>query len=97
MPQRQVLDALFYMAKESCTWWALPAEFGPWHMVYMRLNRWAKSGVLARVLNELQRDQLVALELDAFSLDSTIVKLHADGAGALRKGGARRSCVREAD
>ena len=42
--QRQVLDALFHMAKEGCSWRALPAEFGPWHTVYMRLNRWAKAG-----------------------------------------------------
>ena len=96
VPQRQVLDALFYIAKEGCTWRALPAEFGPWHTIYMRLNRWAKAGVLARVLSELQRDQLAALELDALCLDSTIIKLHADGAGALRKRGARRSAVRAA-
>ena len=28
IPQRQVLDALFYIAKEGCTWRGLPAEFG---------------------------------------------------------------------
>lgn len=96
VPQRQVLDALFYIAKAGCTWRALPTEFGPWHTIYMRLNRWAKAGVLARVLSELQRDQLAALELDALCLDSTIIKRHADGAGALRNRGARRSAVRGA-
>ena len=96
VPQRQVLDALFYIAKAGCTWRALPTEFGPWHTIYMRLNRWAKAGVLARVLSELQRDQLAALELDALCLDSTIIKLHADGAGALRNRGARRSAARGA-
>ena len=96
VPQRQVLDALFYIAKEGCTWRALPTEFGPWHTIYMRLNRWAKADVLARVVSELQRDQLAPLELDALCLDSTIIKLHAYGAGALRKRGARRSAVRGA-
>ena len=96
VPQRQVLDALFYMAKEGCTWRALPAEFGPWHTIYMQLSRWAKAGVLARVVNELQRDQLAALELDVLCLDSTIISLHADGTGALRKRGAKRSAVRGA-
>ena len=91
-----MLDALFYIAKEGCSWRGLPAEFGPWHTIYMRLNRWAKAGVLERVVAELQRDQLAGLELDALSLDSTIIKLHADGTGALRKRGARRSAARAA-
>ena len=96
VPQRQVMDALFYIAKEGCTWRGLPPEFGPWHPIYMRLNRWAKAGVLERVVTELQRDRLAGLELDALSLDSTIIQLHADGTGALRKRGARRSAARAA-
>ena len=50
IPQRQVLDALFYIAKEGCTWPGLPDEFGHWRTFYMRLNRWAKAGVLERVV-----------------------------------------------
>ncbi len=96
IPPRQVLDALFYIAKEGCTWRGLPTEFGHWHTIYMRLNRWAKAGVLERVVTELQRDQLAALELDALSLDSTIIKLHAHGTGALRNRGAKRSDARVA-
>ena len=72
--QRQVMDALFYIDKEGCSWRGLPAEFGPWHTFCMRLNRWAKAAVLERVVTELQRDQLAAL-----SLDSTSIKLRADG------------------
>ena len=90
-PQRQMLDALFYIAKEGCTWRALPAEFGPWHTIDVRLKRWVKAGVLVRVASELQRDKLAAL-----CQDSTIIKLDADRAGALRTGGARRSAARVA-
>lgn len=89
--QRQMLGALFHIAGEGCTWRALPAEFGPWHTICMRLNHWVQAGVLARVASELQRDKLAAL-----CLDSTIVKLDADRAGALRTGGARRSAARAA-
>ncbi|MCY3786537.1 MAG: transposase [bacterium] len=92
--QRQVMDALWHIAKEGCSWPGLPPEFGPWHTMYFRLNRWAKAGVQERVVAELQRDQLAGLELEALSLDSTIIKLHADGAGALRTRGARRSAAR---
>ena len=41
------------------------------------------------VLRNAGRDQ--SLDLETLSLDSTIIKLHADGSGALRKRGARRS------
>ena len=91
IPPRQVLDALLYLAKQGCTWRGLPPEFGNWHTIDMRLHRWAQAGVLERVVVELQCDQLAALELDALSLDSTIIKLHAHGMGAPRKRGAKRS------
>ena len=71
--QRRVLDALLYIAKESCTWRGLPKEFGHRHTIYMRLSRWAKAGVLQPVVSERQRDQLAAQELDALLLDSRII------------------------
>lgn len=94
IPHRQVLNALLFVAKEGGTWRCLPERFGNWHTIYVRLNRWAKRGVLERVFEELQRDRLESLTLDALSLDSTIIKLHADGSGARRKGGPRRSGAR---
>ena len=51
----------------------------------MRMNRWSKSGVLDRVFEQLQRQQIVRLKLEAVSMDSTIVKVHPDGTGALKK------------
>ena len=94
IPERQVLNALLYLAEQDCKWRALPERFGPWHTIYMRLNRWAKAGVLARVLAELQQELLTELNWDALSLDSTIIKLHSDATGAPNKGGAKRSVVR---
>jgi hypothetical protein len=51
----------------------------------MRMNRWAKNGVLDRVLEQLQLEQIVRINIEAFSLDSTSVKVHPDGTGALKK------------
>jgi len=64
---------------------ALPQEFGNWSTIYVRLNRWAKSGVLDRVFEALQKEQLISLKIETASLDSTIVKVHPDGTGALKK------------
>ena len=94
--QHEVLEALLYMAKEGCSWRTLPERFGNWHTIYVRLNRWAKQGVLERVLSELQRDQIGGRDGATLSLDSTIIKLHPDASGARRREGARRSAAHAA-
>ena len=78
----QVLNAILYVAEHGCKWRGLPARFGNWHTIYMRMNRWSKNGVLDRVFEQLQREQIVSVKLEAVSLDSTIVKVHPDGTGA---------------
>ena len=93
----QVLNAILYVAEQGCKWRGLPARFGNWHSIYMRMNRWAKNGVLDRVFEKLQLEQIVRIKIEAFSLDSTSVKVHPDGTGALKKTGPRQSASRAAD
>lgn len=38
-----------------------------------------------RVFTRLQQEQILVIRFDAVSLDSTIVKVHPDGTGALKK------------
>ena len=71
----QVLNAILYVAEQGCKWRGLPKRFGPWHTIYMRMNRWSKNGVLDRVFEQLQAEQLVRIRIEAFSLDSTSVKV----------------------
>lgn len=80
-----VLNAILHVAENGCKWRALPKEFGNWNTVYVRLNRWAKNGVLDRVFAALQRERLLRVKIELVSLDSTIVKVHPDGTGALKK------------
>ena len=81
----QVLNAILYVAEHGCKWRGLPTRFGNWHTIYTRMNRWSKNGVLDRVFEQLQRQRIVRLKLEAALLDSTIVKVHPDGTGALKK------------
>ena len=81
----QVVNAILYVAEQGCKWRGLPKRFGRWHTVYMRMNRWAKNGVLDRVFEKLQLEQIVRIRIEAFSIDSTSVKVHPDGTGALKK------------
>jgi transposase len=79
------------VAEHGCKWRGLPKRFGNWHTIYTRMNRWSKSGVLDRVFEQLQRAQVVRIKIEAVSLDSTIVKVHPDGTGALKKTDPRPS------
>ena len=81
----QVLNAILYVAEHGCKWRGLPSRFGRWHTIYTRMNRWSKNGVLDRVFEHLQKEQLVRIKLEAVSMDSTIVKVHPDGTGARKK------------
>jgi transposase len=75
----------------------LPKRFGNWHSIYTRMNRWSKRGVLDRLFAQLQREQLIRIKIEAVSLDSTIVKVHPDGTGALKKTALKPSANRAAD
>ena len=66
-------------------WRALPKEYGNWHTVYVRLNRWSKNGVLERVFAGLQTEGIIEVRVKFICLDSTTVKVHPDACGALKK------------
>ena len=85
MTNLAVLNAILYVAEHGCKWRGLPKRFGNWHTIYTRMNRWSKSGVLDSVFEKLQREQIVRIRIEAVSLDSTIIKVHPDGTGALKK------------
>ena len=93
----KVVNGILYIAEQGCKWRALPPRFGNWHTIYTRMNRWAKSGVLDRVFEELQRKHVIMVRIEAVSLDSTSVKVHPDGTGALKKRGLNPSGNPEED
>ena len=87
----QVLNAILFVAEHGCKWRGLPKRFGNWHTIYTRMNRWSKAGVLDRVFEQLQQSQVVRIKIEAVSLDSTSIKVHPDGTGALKKTARRPS------
>ena len=93
----QVLNAILYVAEHGCKWRGLPKRFGNWHTIYTRMNRWSKAGVLDRVFEQLQQSQIVRIRIEAVSLDSTSIKVHPDGTGALKKTARRPSGSPAAD
>ena len=67
---KQVLNAILYVAEHGCKWRGLPARFGNWHTIYTRMYRWGKNGVLDRVFEHMQREQVVQMKVESVSLDS---------------------------
>ena len=92
-----LLNAILYITENGCKWRALPKEFGNWNTIYVRLNRWAKKGILNRIFDALQRERLINVKIEVASLDSTIIKVHPDGTGALKKADLRLLENPEAD
>lgn len=80
-----LINAVLYIAENGCKWRSLPPEFGNWNTVYVRIRRWAENGVLDRLFEALQAHNIIRISVDCIGLDSTSVKVHPDGTGALKK------------
>jgi len=53
---------------------SLPKEYGDWHVIYVRVNRWAKKGVLQVAFLQLQQQGIIQITVNVVSLDSTCSK-----------------------
>ena len=81
----QLINAILYVTENGCKWRALPKIYGNWHTIYVRMNRWSKNGVLQRVFEALQIEGIIKVKVEAVCIDSTTVKVHPNGTGALKK------------
>jgi len=95
--QLDFLNAVLYAVENGCKWRRLPEGCGNWHTLYTRMSRWAKKGVLDRVFARLQQEGIITVRVEVLSLDSTTVKVHPDGTGALKKTGRNQSGKAEED
>jgi transposase len=77
-----VINAMLYVAEHGCKWRGLPKRFSNWHTIYTRMRRWTKAGIVDKMFEALQRQQLVRIKIEAVSLDSTSIKVHPDATGA---------------
>ena len=97
MSNLQVINGMLYVTENGCKWRALPEKYGNWHTIYVRMNRWSKNGVLARIFEALQIEGIIKIKVESVCLDSTSVKVHPDGAGSLKKAENKQSGGPEED
>ena len=53
------IRALLYICENGCKWRRLPKEYGNWHVIYKRFNRWVKDGIIERLFRELHANGIV--------------------------------------
>lgn len=53
-PMRDVVDALFYVAREGCSWRALPHDLPAWKTVYNYFRAWQEDGTWAALVDALR-------------------------------------------
>ena len=46
---KEVVNAIFYVVKEGCSWRGMPHDFPNWSTVYGYFNRWSKDGTWAMI------------------------------------------------
>ena len=80
-----VISAILFAAENSRKWRDLPPRFGSGTRVYTRMRRWADVGVLDRLFDAPEEYRMICMSVDCLGLDSTSVKVHPYGTGALKK------------
>jgi len=87
---RNMLNAMVWLARSGAPWRDLPERFGPWKSVYTRFRKWLDDGILDNIFRIFSLEA----ELTELSLDSTVVRAHQHSAGA--KKGAKKMKLAEA-
>ncbi len=73
---RLFVEAVLWIIRTGSPWRDLPDDFGHWHRVYVRYNRWSKKGVWERVFKAMAD----APDLEYLMVDGSIVRVHQHGA-----------------
>ena len=81
-----VFSAILYLLRTGVSWRDLPRDFGNWHSIYLRFQKWSERHVVWKILLELQKHRII--KFDVAMIDSTTFKVHRRGGGL--KGGSKQ-------
>ncbi len=85
---RRTISAILWRHQNGAKWRSVPFELGPWSRVAQTFIRWARLGVLERLLGLAQER---GVELGMTFLDGTSIRAHQKAAGARQKGALKLS------
>ena len=90
---REVINAIFYLTREGCSWRALPHDFPAWKTVYNYFEDWKRNGTWDRFLTALRRRVRRAAGRDpdprVAAIDSQSVKTAGGGEDVGHDGGKK--------
>ncbi|MCV6637999.1 IS5 family transposase [Candidatus Albibeggiatoa sp. nov. NOAA] len=73
---RVFVEAVLWIARTGSPWRDLPEEYGYWHRVYVRYNRWSHKGLWDKMFTELSKEA----DFEYIMIDGSIVRVHQHGA-----------------
>ena len=84
---RTTLNGMFWVLNSGAPWRDLPARYGKWQSVYDRYNRWAREGLINRILErlQLQLDEAGYIDWSQFNIDGSNIRAERSAAGASKK------------
>jgi putative transposase len=86
--RREILNALFYMARSGCSWRLLPHDFPSWRIVYWYFGIWRDAGLFEQINSVLRKEVRIQAGKDpepsAAIMDSQSVKTTEKGGPANR-------------
>ena len=62
---REIVNAIFYLLRNGCSWRSLPHDFPAWQTVSSYFYRWQRLGVWEEINAELRKQVRVAVGRDA--------------------------------
>ncbi|MER9390445.1 IS5 family transposase [Mesorhizobium sp. M0435] len=84
---RRVLNGIFWVLRSGAPWRDLPERYGPRTTCYNRFVRWRKAGVWDRLMADITKTHDGEVQM----IDTSIVRVHQQGATAKR--GGRDYCL----
>lgn len=75
-----MLNGIFWVLRSGAPRADVPARYGPPTTIYNRFNRWRKAGVLDQLMDAITR----AYDGDFQMIDTSVVRVHQQGATAKR-------------
>jgi transposase len=90
---RVMLNGVMWILATGAPWRDLPERFGPWQTVYHHFRVWRKTGLFARVIEDLQikLDKDGLIDWDLWCVDGASVRAARAAAGADKKVSAATS------
>lgn len=83
--KRELLNAIFYVAKTGCQWRFLPKEYPPWQTVYTYFRKWLNADVFERMNHRLRKQLRRLLGKDE---DPSAAIIDSQSAKTAEKGGS---------